>query len=65
MGHPHPTLKEENHDEQTGLLTAALLTVAAASLISTHGRAATSTPVNARNVVLVHGLFADGSAGRK
>src|SRR6202047_2001127 len=40
---------------------AALLTGAAASLISTRGMAATSTPVKARNVVLVHGLFADGS----
>ena len=41
--------------------SAALLTGAAASLISTRGMAANSTPVNARNVVLVHGLFADGS----
>jgi len=30
-------------------------------LISTRGMAATSIPVKARNVVLVHGLFADGS----
>ena len=41
--------------------SAALLTGAAASLISTPGMAATSTPVKAKNVVLVHGLFADGS----
>jgi len=41
--------------------SAALLTGAAASLISTRGMAANSTPVKARNVVLVHGLFADGS----
>lgn len=41
--------------------SAALLTGVAASLISTPGMAATSTPVKARNVVLVHGLFADGS----
>jgi pimeloyl-ACP methyl ester carboxylesterase len=34
---------------------------ATASLISTRNLAATSTPVKARNVVLVHGLFADGS----
>ena len=41
--------------------SAALLTGVAASLISTRGMAATSTPVKAKNVVLVHGLFADGS----
>jgi pimeloyl-ACP methyl ester carboxylesterase len=40
---------------------AALLASATASLISTRGRAATSAPAKARNVVLVHGLFADGS----
>ena len=34
---------------------------AAASLISTRGLAVTSPPVKARNVVFVHGLFADGS----
>jgi pimeloyl-ACP methyl ester carboxylesterase len=34
---------------------------ATASLISTRNQAATSSPVKARNVVLVHGLFADGS----
>ncbi|MEN3351457.1 MAG: hypothetical protein V7632_5092 [Bradyrhizobium sp.] len=39
----------------------ALLAGAAASLVSTRGIAATTAPVNARNVVLVHGLFADGS----
>ncbi|KJC59626.1 hydrolase [Bradyrhizobium sp. LTSPM299] len=38
-----------------------LLAGAAASLVSTRGIAATSPPVKARNVVLVHGLFADGS----
>jgi pimeloyl-ACP methyl ester carboxylesterase len=42
--------------------SAALVTGAAASLISTPGLAATSAPVTARNVVLVHGLFADGSS---
>src|SRR5882762_6619569 len=40
----------------------ALLAGAAASLVPTRGMAATSTPVKARNVVLVHGLFADGSS---
>jgi pimeloyl-ACP methyl ester carboxylesterase len=39
----------------------ALLAGAAASLISTRGIAANATPPKARNVVLVHGLFADGS----
>src|SRR5580704_13976980 len=38
----------------------ALLTGAAASLISARGMAANATA--ARNVVLVHGLFADGSS---
>lgn len=33
-----------------------------ASSISTRNMAATSAPVKARNVVLVHGLFADGSS---
>src|SRR5258706_4361517 len=41
--------------------SAALVTGAAASVISTRGMAATSAPAKARNVVLVHGLFADGS----
>ncbi|WP_315720804.1 MULTISPECIES: alpha/beta hydrolase [unclassified Bradyrhizobium] len=41
--------------------SATLVAGAAASLISTRGMAATSAPVKARNVVLVHGLFADGS----
>src|SRR3977135_3252822 len=39
----------------------ALVAGAAASLSSTRGMAANSTPPKARNVVLVHGLFADGS----
>src|SRR5829696_1666698 len=42
-------------------LSTALLAGAAASLLSTGGIAANATPVKARNVVLVHGLFADGS----
>jgi pimeloyl-ACP methyl ester carboxylesterase len=39
-----------------------LLTAAAASLISVRGMAVNATPEKARNVVLVHGLFADGSS---
>ena len=38
-----------------------VLAGAAASLISTRDVAANETPAKARNVVLVHGLFADGS----
>ncbi|MBZ9788988.1 alpha/beta hydrolase [Rhizobium sp. 3T7] len=41
--------------------SAALVAGAAASLISTRGIAAPAAPVKARNVVLAHGLFADGS----
>jgi pimeloyl-ACP methyl ester carboxylesterase len=43
------------------VFSAALVTGAAASLISVRGMAANSTPAKAGNVVLVHGLFADGS----
>src|SRR5579864_2123669 len=39
----------------------AVVAGAAASLISTRGMAASTTPPKTRNVVLVHGLFADGS----
>src|ERR1700744_1278806 len=39
----------------------ALLAGAAASMIPAHGFAAGAAPPKARNVVLVHGLFADGS----
>jgi pimeloyl-ACP methyl ester carboxylesterase len=39
----------------------AMLTGAAAALTSTRGMAATAAPPKARNIVLVHGLFADGS----
>jgi pimeloyl-ACP methyl ester carboxylesterase len=39
----------------------AMLAGAVSSLVSTRDMAATSAPVKARNVVLVHGLFADGS----
>jgi pimeloyl-ACP methyl ester carboxylesterase len=41
--------------------SAALAAGAAASLASIRGMPATATPTKARNVVLVHGLFADGS----
>jgi pimeloyl-ACP methyl ester carboxylesterase len=41
---------------------AAMAAGVAASLISTRGWAANPAPVKARNVVLVHGLFADGSS---
>ena len=44
------------------MFSAALAAGAAASLISSkHTTAASTAPVKARNVVLVHGLFADGS----
>jgi pimeloyl-ACP methyl ester carboxylesterase len=39
-----------------------LLTAAAVSLISARGMAVNATAEKARNVVLVHGLFADGSS---
>jgi pimeloyl-ACP methyl ester carboxylesterase len=42
-------------------LSAALVAGAAASLISTRAMAAEPAPTKARNIVLVHGLFADGS----
>ena len=41
--------------------SATLVAGAAASLISTRGMAASAARTTARNVVLVHGLFADGS----
>src|ERR1700690_3292087 len=41
--------------------SASLIAGAVASVVSTRGVAATPTPARARNVVLVHGLFADGS----
>src|ERR1700743_2627207 len=40
----------------------ALLAGAAASLVSTRDTAANGAPPKGRNVVLVHGLFADGSS---
>jgi pimeloyl-ACP methyl ester carboxylesterase len=41
--------------------SAAMVAAAAASMISTRAFAADAPPAKARNVVLVHGLFADGS----
>src|SRR3984885_4473109 len=41
--------------------SAALIAGAAASLTSARGMAASASPTKSRNVVLVHGLFADGS----
>ncbi len=38
------------------------LVAGAASLTSIRAMAATAAPTKARNVVLVHGLFADGSS---
>lgn len=43
------------------IFSAGLVGAATASLISTRGMAATAAATPARNVVLVHGLFADGS----
>jgi hypothetical protein len=42
-------------------VSAALVAGAAASLTSSPGLAATANPTKGRNVVLVHGLFADES----
>jgi pimeloyl-ACP methyl ester carboxylesterase len=44
------------------VFSATLVAGAAASLISAPGMAAPSAPAKARNVVFVHGLFADGSS---
>jgi pimeloyl-ACP methyl ester carboxylesterase len=43
------------------VFSAALVAGAVTLLTSTRGMAAATTPTKARNVVLVHGLFADGS----
>jgi pimeloyl-ACP methyl ester carboxylesterase len=43
------------------VFSAALVAGAATSLICTRGMAATPAPTKARNIVFVHGLFADGS----
>jgi pimeloyl-ACP methyl ester carboxylesterase len=43
-------------------VSAALVAGAAASMTATRGMSATAAAIRARNVVLVHGLFADGSS---
>lgn len=43
------------------IFSAAIVAGAAASLISARGMAANPAPTKARNIVFVHGLFADGS----
>ena len=53
--------KEEIMVMNRRAFSTALVAGAAASLISTRGMAASSPPAKAQNVVLVHGLFADGS----
>src|SRR5258705_2811228 len=61
--------RQRNHHDQgrdimmmdRRVFSTALLAGAAVSLTSPPGMAAKSTPTKARNVVLVHGLFADGS----
>jgi pimeloyl-ACP methyl ester carboxylesterase len=62
---PHnPTFVEGGHTTTMNRrdFSTALVAGAAASLISARGMAANSTPGKASNVVLVHGLFADGSS---
>jgi pimeloyl-ACP methyl ester carboxylesterase len=59
---PPPTVKGKNimmMNRRT--FSATMVAGAAASLVSARGIAATPAPSKARNVVLVHGLFADGS----
>src|SRR5262249_19028470 len=58
---PTRMTKRETMTMNRRTFSTALLAGAAASLISTRGVAANATPPKARNVVLVHGLFADGS----
>jgi pimeloyl-ACP methyl ester carboxylesterase len=55
-------LRRDNMMMNRRAFSTALVTGAAASLISAPGMAANSTPAKASNVVLVHGLFADGSS---
>src|SRR6202041_615656 len=59
------TLRPEHGDNLMNIdrrtFSAALVAGAAASLTSIRGMSAAATPTKARNVVLVHGLFADGS----
>src|SRR6202789_2425721 len=56
---PQPLRRETMMNRRD--FSAALLAGVAASTISSRGIAANATPPKARNVVLVHGLFADGS----
>jgi pimeloyl-ACP methyl ester carboxylesterase len=58
-----PLLKEnQSMNMNRRSFSAAMVAGAAASLISTSGMAANPASTKARNVVLVHGLFADGSS---
>jgi len=58
-----PLLKEnQSMTMNRRSFSAAMVAGAAASLISTRGMAANPASTKARNVVLVHGLFADGSS---
>jgi pimeloyl-ACP methyl ester carboxylesterase len=66
-GYNREALQSSSH-EGRGTMTmnrrefsAAMLAGAAASLVSADAAAAPAAPMTARNVVLVHGLFADGS----
>jgi pimeloyl-ACP methyl ester carboxylesterase len=59
----NPLLKEnQSMNMNRRSFSAAMVAGAAASLISTSGMAANPASTKARNVVLVHGLFADGSS---
>src|ERR1700761_7444140 len=66
-GSPTNTLNRRSYERKRIMMmnrrafSKTLLAGAAASLISTRGMAANATAQKARNVVLVHGLFADGS----
>jgi pimeloyl-ACP methyl ester carboxylesterase len=58
---PHEKPKENTMMISRRTFSTALLAGAAASLISTRGMAAMPAPAKAKNIVLAHGLFADGS----
>src|ERR1700692_42402 len=67
-GSPTKTLNRRSYERKRIMMmnrrvfSKTLLAGAAASLSSTRGMAANATAEKARNVVLVHGLFADGSS---
>ncbi len=64
IGSPWPGIPKEGRQIMTmnrRTFSATVIAGAAASLVSTRGMPATPAPAKARNVVLVHGLFADGS----